>query len=89
MVKIILWILVTLISVYLLGDKVRINKNINSFFLLLEKNYSIINERMENTTVMSGLKSLGCLYGKISLICFALIFVFSKHFSHGMLFLFL
>ncbi|MDG6094191.1 hypothetical protein LOC54_03510 [Acetobacter sp. AN02] len=84
MLKIILWILLTLISVYLLGDKVRINKNINSFFLLLEDNYSIINERMENTTVMSGLKSLGRLYGKISLICFALVFVFSNNFSHKM-----
>ena len=78
MLKIILWILVTLISIYLLGDKVRINKNINSFFLILEDNYSIISERMENATVMSGLRSLGRLYGKISLTCFALIFVFSK-----------
>lgn len=61
MLKIILWILVTLISIYLLGDRVRINKNINSFFFILEDNYSIISERMENATVMSGLKSLGRL----------------------------
>ncbi|AMK76912.1 MULTISPECIES: hypothetical protein [Methylomonas] len=80
MLKIILTCFVVLISVYWVGEKARRNPKIDAFLSSIEGHYSTINEWLEDSTTMAGLKFLRRLYGWLSIILCILLFA-TSHFS--------
>lgn len=67
LLKISLTFLAWLIGVYLIGNKVRVNPKIDSIVSLVELRYSIINRKLEEATVRSGLMLLRRFYGLASI----------------------
>jgi hypothetical protein len=74
MLKIFLTLLAVLISVYWVGEKARRNPNIDAFLTAIEGNYSKLNERLEDSTTIKGLRFLRKFYGWFSIILFAGLF---------------
>lgn len=66
MLKSILTLLVVLISVYWVGEKTRRNPKIDLFLNSIEGRYAKINELLENSTTITGLRFLKKLYGWLS-----------------------
>lgn len=78
MLKITLTLLVVLISVYWVGEKARRNTKIDAFLLAIEGHYSKLNNRLEDTTTVSGLRFLRCFYGWASVFLFVCLFAFQR-----------
>ncbi|VVD85803.1 hypothetical protein [Pandoraea soli] len=74
MEKIILNIITVLIGIYWIGEKIRRNQKIDEFLSAIEGHYSTLSLRLEDATILSGLRFLRRIYGWIS--AFSLIFAF-------------
>ncbi|XTI72388.1 hypothetical protein ACQAYK_12015 [Acidithiobacillus sp. AC3] len=78
MLKITLTLMVVLISVYWVGEKTRRNTKIDAFLSAIEGHYSRLNNRLEDATIISGLRFLRRLYGWASVFLFACLFAFQR-----------
>jgi len=86
MLKITLWFTLFLIGVYWIGEKVRRNPKIDRFLLAIEDGYSQINNQLENTAIVEGLRLIKKIYGYISLGFVVVILAIGKIFpSKGIL----
>lgn len=66
MLKVILTVLAVLISIYWIGERIRRNPKIDKFLSAIEGRYSKLNERLEESNVMEGLRLLRRYYGWLS-----------------------
>lgn len=80
MLKIILTSVAYLCGIYLIGDKIRRNAKIDAFLGALEGSYTRINQHLENSTVLSGLRLLRKIYGWASIALFGFVLVIMKVF---------
>ncbi|MBN6353647.1 hypothetical protein JZM10_19545, partial [Providencia rettgeri] len=78
MLKLSLPFFIYIITLYLIGERIRRNPKIDAFIATIEKNYSKINELLENTTVKEGLFFLRKIYGWLSLLSFTIILLLLK-----------
>ncbi|MCP1680288.1 hypothetical protein [Kerstersia gyiorum] len=78
MIEIAFNLLAVLISVYWVGEKTRKNPRIDAFLSAIEGNYSRLNSRLEDATIVSGLRFLRQFYGWASIFLFACLFVFQR-----------
>ncbi|WP_072430228.1 hypothetical protein [Chitinimonas taiwanensis] len=78
MLKVALTILAVLISAYWIGERIRRNPKIDKFLSALEGGYSKLNERLEESTIMDGLRLLRKYYGWISVALFICILVVQR-----------
>lgn len=80
MLKIILTSITYLCGIYFIGDRVRRNAKIDAFLGALEGSYTRINEHLESSTVLSGLRLLRKTYGWAGIALFGFVFVILKVF---------
>lgn len=80
MLKIALTLLVVLISIYWVGEKARRNTKIDAFLSAIEEHYSSLNDKLEDATVVNGLRFLRKLYGWASVFLFVCLFLVQRFF---------
>jgi hypothetical protein len=78
MLKIILTLIVVFISLYGVGEKIRLNPKIDAFLSSIEGRYAKLNELIEDTTVREGLFLLRKIYGWASIGLFIAVLVVIK-----------
>ncbi|VEE72854.1 hypothetical protein [Yersinia pseudotuberculosis] len=78
MLKFSLSLLMYFITLYLIGDRIRLNPKIDKFIGAIEGRYSKLNELLENVTVKEGLFFLRKTYGFLSIISFTIIILIMK-----------
>ncbi|MDF2390052.1 MULTISPECIES: hypothetical protein [Aeromonas] len=78
MLKITLTLLLIMITIYWIGEKVRKNKKIDAFITALEENYSKLNNHLEDSSIINGLRYLRRAYGWLSILIFASLFILQR-----------
>ncbi len=78
MLKLSLSLIIYIITLYLIGDRIRLNPKIDKFINDVEGRYSKINELLEKSTVKEGLSFLRKIYGWLSVLVFAILFLIMR-----------